>query len=224
MSARDAILGKVRQALHAAPHDAARREAVEERIARAPAGVIPERGQLPPADKIKLFCRMAEGLFATVARLKSHDDVPQAVMSYLRKKNLPASIRIGADPALSDLNWSALRTLEVRTGASNGTDLAGVSHAFAGVAETGTLVMLSGPDNPTTINFLPEHHIVVVDADAIRGDLETALAQVREKFGKGQMPRTVNLVSGPSRSGDIEQKLVLGAHGPRALHILVVGQ
>lgn len=115
------------------------------------------------------------------------------------------------------------RALEIKRGPSDGYDEAGVSHAFGGIAETGTLVMLSGVDNPTTINFLPEHHIVVVDAEAIDGDLETAIAKIRTRYGKGKMPRTVNLISGPSRSGDIEQKLVLGAHGPRALHLIVVG-
>jgi L-lactate dehydrogenase complex protein LldG len=62
----------------------------------------------------------------------------------------------------------------------------------------------------------------VVDAADIEGDLEAALERVRARFGKGNMPRTVNLISGPSRSGDIEQKIILGAHGPRALHLVVV--
>jgi L-lactate dehydrogenase complex protein LldG len=70
---------------------------------------------------------------------------------------------------------------------------------------------------------LPEHHIVVVNASDIAGDLETVLARVRKAHGKGSMPRTLNLVTGPSRSGDIEQKIILGAHGPRALHLIVVG-
>ena len=83
--------------------------------------------------------------------------------------------------------------------------------------------MVSGKDNPTTINFLPEHHIVVVDAADIDGDLEAVLAKIRKSYGKGKMPRTLNLISGPSRSGDVEQKIILGAHGPRALHIIVVG-
>jgi L-lactate dehydrogenase complex protein LldG len=98
-----------------------------------------------------------------------------------------------------------------------------VSHAFGGIAETGTLVMTSGKDNPSTINFLPEHHIVVINAKDVDGDMETVLAKVRKKFGKGVMPRTLNFITGPSRSGDIEQKIILGAHGPRALHIIVVG-
>ena len=114
------------------------------------------------------------------------------------------------------------RALEVATGRSAGDDEATVSLAEAGIAETGTLMFVSGAANPTTLNFLPEHHIVVVDAAAIDGDLETALARIRAGYGKGTMPRTVNFVTGPSRSGDIEQTMLLGAHGPRALHIVVV--
>ena len=223
MSARDSILSKVRASLKAEAGDQARRRKVMARLRKAPRGVIPARGQLPPAERTKLFCDMAEKLFATVDRLKRHEDVPKAVASWLRARNLPAEIRMGEDPRLEAMPWQGLRAFTVRRGASDGDDEAGVSYAFAGVAETGTVVMLSGPDNPSTINFLPEHHIVVVDAGSIEGDLEAALAGLRGRFGKGRMPRTVNLISGPSRSGDIEQKLVLGAHGPRALHLIVVG-
>jgi L-lactate dehydrogenase complex protein LldG len=91
------------------------------------------------------------------------------------------------------------------------------------VAETGTLVLVSGPDNPTTLNLLPDTHIVMIDADDIAGDYEAVWRRVRDTYGAGQAPRTVNLVTGPSRSADIEQTLILGAHGPRALHIFVVG-
>ena len=93
-----------------------------------------------------------------------------------------------------------------------------------GVAETGTLVMASGPDNPTTLNFLPDTHIVVVDAKDIAGDYETVWARVREKFGIDALPRAINMITGPSRSADIAQILILGAHGPRRLHVLVVGE
>jgi L-lactate dehydrogenase complex protein LldG len=91
------------------------------------------------------------------------------------------------------------------------------------VAETGTLVLTSGRDNPTTLNFLPDVHIVVVDAADVAADFETVLARLRERFGTGIMPRTVNMITGPSRSADIEQTLLLGAHGPRKLHVVVVG-
>ena len=64
---------------------------------------------------------------------------------------------------------------------------------------------------------------MAVAAADIVGDVETAWARLRERFGAGALPRTVSLITGPSRSGDIEQTLILGAHGPRALHIVVVG-
>jgi L-lactate dehydrogenase complex protein LldG len=223
MSSRDAILNRVRHSLGQPASDGVRQKAVADRLENAPQGVIPARGQLPPAGRVELFCTMAEKLFATVQRIARPEDVPAAVAEYLRGRNLPASIRMGGDPRLAALPWRKQRALEVKNGPSDGDDAAGVSHAAGGVAETGTLLMLSGAGNPTTINFLPEHHIVVIDAADIDGDLESAIAKVRQTFGKGKMPRTLNLISGPSRSGDIEQKLILGAHGPRALHILVVG-
>ncbi|MGC2780786.1 MAG: LUD domain-containing protein, partial [Bradyrhizobium sp.] len=81
-----------------------------------------------------------------------------------------------------------------------------------------------GPDNPTTLNFLPDNHIVVLDAATLAGDYESVLARLRDVFGTGRMPRTINMITGPSRSADIEQTLILGAHGPRRLHVIVVGE
>lgn len=223
MSGREAILNKVRAALGSAGGDASRRAAVAERIARAPRGIIPARGRLDDPAKVALFCGIAEKVAATVVRVKTADDVPKAVSHYLRQKNLAPAIRMGADRRLRRMPWQMQRALEIRSGPSDGDDEVGVSHALGGIAETGTVVLTSGGDNPTTINFLPEHHIVVIEAKDISGDLETVLARVRKVYGKGKMPRTVNLITGPSRSGDIEQKIILGAHGPRALHLIVVG-
>ena len=63
----------------------------------------------------------------------------------------------------------------------------------------------------------------MLKADAIVGGMEALWPLVRARQGKGEMPRSVNFITGPSRSADIEQKLLLGAHGPRALHIILVG-
>ena len=223
MSAREAILGRVRASLHAQTDPENRRKLVADRLEKAPKGIIPERGQLNPAARVELFRTMAKKLAATVETVASRDDVPDAVARYLRERNLPASFRMGDDERLAALPWHEQKSIEIKRGPSDGSDEVGVSHALGGVAETGTLVMVSGPENPSTINFLPEHHIVVVEASEIDGDFETAIGKVRGKFGKGEMPRTVNFISGPSRSGDIEQKIILGAHGPRALHVIVVG-
>ncbi len=224
MSGREAVLGKVRRALGSTGGDqAARRSAIGARLSRHEPNLIPARGQLDPAGRVQLFCAMAEKAAATVDRLSGPADIPVAVAAYLRRHNLPLSIRSGADPAIAALPWQVEPHLERRVGPSDGSDPVALSHAFGGVAETGTLVLLSGQDNPTTLNFLPDTHIVVIAAADVAGDYETVWQRVRQRYGAGALPRTVNFVTGPSRSADIEQTLILGAHGPRALHILVIG-
>jgi L-lactate dehydrogenase complex protein LldG len=222
MSARDIVLGKIRRSLGVSATEPRRNATVDDRLRKAPKGVIPARGALPPAGQIALFMKMAAAVSATVEQVADETAIPAAVAAYLRDRNLPAALRMGDDPLLNGLGWN--RTpIEVRHGPSDGTDAVGLSHALAGVAESGTLVLTSGRENPTTINFLPETHVVVLRAADIAGDYETVWARLRASHGKGYLPRTVNFVTGPSRSADIEQTLLLGAHGPRRLHILVVG-
>ena len=224
MSGRDAVLGRIRRALGVSGEEATRKALVEGRLAVPLPNIIPARGQLPQAERVELFCRLAEKVAATVRRLERPAEVPAAVAEHLRRHNLPLQVRTGADPAIAALPWETEPHLERLVGPSDGGDPVSLSHAFAGVAESGTLILLSGPDNPTTLNFLPDTHIVMVRADDIAGDYESVWRRLRGIHGHGALPRTVNFVTGPSRSADIEQTLILGAHGPRALHILVVGQ
>lgn len=224
MSGRDAILSKIRQSLGVDGADAGRRAIVISRLDGAPRGIIPERGRLPDAERTALFCRMAEAVSATVSRVAANEAIPDAIASYMRDQNLPAAIRMGGDPRLTTLPWHNVPQIELSRGPSNGDDAVAVSHAAAGVAESGTLVLVSGADNPTTLNFLPDTHIVVIRAEDIVGDYETVWPRLRLRYGKGVMPRTVNFITGPSRSADIEQTLLLGAHGPRRLHVVVVDQ
>ena len=221
MSARDDIYANIRRSLGVNGSEKIRQQMVADRLERSPKGVIPQRGQVSGAERIALFKTMVETALATVTEVASAAEVPQSIALFLRNHNLPATLRMGDDPRLKTMPWSET-TLEVAHGPSEGRDLNAVSHAFGGVAETGTLVMVSGPDNPSTLNFLPDNHIVVVAAEEIGGDYETVLGRIREVYGKGNMPRTVNFITGPSRSADIEQTLLLGAHGPRRLHIVVV--
>ena len=218
---RDDVFATIRRSLGVSGRERIRRDIVADRLQRAPTGVVPQRGQGEDSERLAVFRREAEAAFATVTEVESSADVPRAVADYLRGHNVPAAVRMGDDPRLKDLPW-AETALEISRGRSEGGDLNAVSHAFGGVAETGTLVMVSGPENPSTLNFLPDNHIVVVAAKDIAGDYETVFARVREAYGKGEMPRTVNFITGPSRSADIEQTLLLGAHGPRRLHIVVV--
>jgi L-lactate dehydrogenase complex protein LldG len=220
MSARDAILGRVRRSLGVSGTDTARRAAVADRLARSPVGVIPARGQLPHEEGVALFIRMAKLAHSTVLRLPPAQ-APAAVAEALARAGVPLTVKTGTDPRLAALPWDST-PLEVRRGKPSPDDLAAVSFAESGIAETGTLVLLSGPDNPTLLSFLTVIHVIVVEAATIVGDPETAMATVQRLFGKGRMPRAVHFITGPSRSGDIEQTMYLGAHGPRSLIVLVL--
>lgn len=221
MTSRDTILSSIRRSLAVKGDERIRASIAEDRLDRSPKGVIPARAQLDAPAKLRLFIEKAEGVQTTVARVATAKDVPGEVARYLRDNNLPAALRMGDDPRLSTMPWKET-SVDVSKGRSHGLDLSAISHAESAVAETGTLALVSGHENPTTLNFLPDNHIVVLNAADLVSDLETIWQRIRKKFGKGEMPRTVNFITGPSRSGDIEQTILLGAHGPRALHIVVV--
>ncbi|MFL5127007.1 MAG: lactate utilization protein C [Microvirga sp.] len=220
-TARTDIFSSIRRSLAVKGDERTRLQIVAERLDRAPKGVIPARGQVSGEALVEVFRAQAEAALATVRVVDSVAEVPRAVAEFLRDHNLPATLRMGDDPRLKAMPWGET-ALEMSQGRSDGSDLNAVSHALAGVAESGTAVMVSGPENPSTLNFLPDNHIVVIAAKDIAGDYERVFAKLRATYGKGQMPRTVNFITGPSRSGDIEQTLLLGAHGPRRLHLVVV--
>jgi L-lactate dehydrogenase complex protein LldG len=223
MSMRDAVLANIRRSLNVTGEEASRRMAVADRLAAAPAGIVPQRGQGDEAKRTATFRLEAERAAASVAEVESPADVPAEIARFLRDNNLPALLRMGEDARLAAMPWVAT-ALEISHGPSEGDDLNAVSAALAGVAESGTLALASGPDNPTTLNFLPDNHFVVVAASDILADYESVWRKLRARYGKGEMPRTLNLITGPSRSADIEQTLLLGAHGPRRLHIVIVKQ
>lgn len=221
MSARDEILANIRRSLRVTGAEGPRRAAVQARLSGTPRGVVPARGQIDRKERIGLFKKMAEGAFASVAIVQSASDVPAEAARWLRDNNLPATLRMGDDLRLAAMPWGDT-TVEIAHGPSDGHDLNAVSHAFAGVAESGTLILTSGPENPSTLNFLPDNHVVVLSATDLEGDYESVFDHLRRVYGKDQMPRTVNMITGPSRSADIAQTMLLGAHGPRKLHIVVV--
>ncbi len=222
MSARETVLTSIRHALGVTGTEAPRRKEVADRMRDHPRGVIPQRGQLPDAERIALCLEKIEAVASTTERIPSLSELPAAVANYLRANNLPLAVKRGSDPRLAAVHWEYEPVLMVSVGASDGKDLAAISYAYGAAAETGTLVLLSGPENPTTLNFLPDNHIVVVAAGTIAGDYETVLARLREERGAEDLPRAINLVTGPSRTADIEQTLILGAHGPRRLHVIVL--
>jgi L-lactate dehydrogenase complex protein LldG len=221
-SSRDAVLARVRERLGVRGDEPGRRGLVQSRLRNPKANLIPERAQKSKSEAIKLFQTMLEKAGAKVSRVRALKTLPEAIAAALRENNLPLRVRLGADPFFDGLRAEP-GLLELQTGPAGANDAVGLSHAIAGAAETGTLFLVSGPDNPSTLNFLPETHAVVILASDIAGSYEEGWAKLRAIYGSGTMPRTVNLISGPSRTADIEQTIVMGAHGPRNLLVLIAG-
>jgi len=217
---RDAVLGRIRRGLgRNGPVEGTQRAALETRLRAHARGIIPDRTARDRRGLADLFVGMAETVQATTTRVASAADVPDAVAAYLAQHNLGSDIRMAPDEQLDDIPWHERPTLSITRGGSDGSDEVGVTAAFAAVAETGTLMLHSGPASPTTLNFLPDNHVVVLRESQIQRAYEDGWDLLRKK---GALPRTVNFVTGPSRSGDIEQMLMLGAHGPRRLHIVLI--
>jgi L-lactate dehydrogenase complex protein LldG len=225
MSARDQILGGIRKSLGRGPLNDAAAAPLRRRLNEHPSNLIPARTKSLNAEGLAtMFKFFAEEADATVTRVPDAASVPLAVTEYLASRNLPAEAVRSPDAALDAYPWSEVPLLRMHKGRATGEDAVSITPAFAAVAESGTVMLTSGADRPTTLNFLPGTHIVVLRKDQIVGDYEQAWQRLRKTAdARGEaMPRAVNLVTGPSRTGDIEQKLQLGAHGPIRLHIVIV--
>lgn len=224
---RTQILGRVRAALDVVGEQAHRQAAADKRLSARQANLIPARGQLPLPERVALFAEKAVAADATVDRVADPAAVPAAIADYLRRSNRPLRIRRAPDPELDRYPWAKEPLLAVEAGKAESTDETSVTGALCGIAETGTLMLESGETRPTTLNFLPETHIVVLHASQVVASYEDGWVLLRgqgaSRSGR-EMPRTVNFITGPSRSADIEQTLQLGAHGPRQLHIVIVGE
>jgi len=164
-------------------------------------------------DLLGSFLAQLEAAAATFERVEHTGAIGNCVLAYRRRMANGGPTTIA--PGLRDLDWPA--ELAVEFGSSDGRASLAVSPALAGVAETGSLALTSAPETPTRLNFLPDHHLVVLDPAQILPHLEDVWTCLGSK-----MPRAVNLVTGPSRTADVEQTIQLGAHGPRCLHVLLV--
>ncbi|MFN6954605.1 MAG: lactate utilization protein C [Acetobacteraceae bacterium] len=223
---RDAILGAIRRGLKRGPLPPDQAAMLKGRIAAHPRHIIPARSRLPRPEQVSLFVRNVEKEFGTVARLPDEAAIPAAIAEYLAQQNLPPALVAAPHPEIAALPWAERPLLQVEHRAARDTDAVSFQHAFAAIAETGTLMFPSARERPTTLNILAETEIVLLRASRIVGAYEDAwdLLRAENEDGKtgGFMPRNVMLVTGPSRSADIEQTLELGAHGPRRLHVLLV--
>jgi L-lactate dehydrogenase complex protein LldG len=221
VSAREAVLGRIRLALPREPDEAETATAeVRRRLEGHPRNLVPARGQLDREGRVQLFMQLARAVMTDVQRLATLEEVPAAVTAYLRRHNLPQKLVMAPELMLDRCHWESQPLLRIRRGTAIDADAVGVTLAIAGVAETGTLVLASAGERPTLLAYLPETSVVVLAADWIEASYEEAWESVRAM--PGGVPRSVNFITGPSRTADIAQKLELGAHGPRRLLVLVV--
>lgn len=214
------MLGAIRRGLRRGPLPADQAAMLRSRVNGHPRQIIPARARLSHQDQVGLFVANVEKEFGSVTRVADAAAVPGAVTAYLAAQNLPTSVVMAPHPELRAIPWSLRPLLAIREGRAEATDLVSVQHGFAAIAETGTLMLPSAPERPTTLNVLADTEIVVVRTSRLVGAYEEAWDLLRAECHG--MPRSVMLVTGPSRSADIEQTLELGAHGPRRLHVVLV--
>jgi len=216
-AARRSILARIRaaQGRGAAP-EAPEREAVADYLARHPEGPRPPLED----DLVARFVREARKMSTTVDEVESLAAAPAAAGRYLAERGLTKqAVAWQTLDSPSTFDWAAAG-LSVEFRKPEDRDLVGLTGCFCATAETGTLVLLSSPQTWASGALLPETHIAVVPASRIVAGHEDAFALIRAE--RGELPRAVNFVSGPSRTGDIEQTIVLGAHGPYRVHVVVV--
>ncbi len=217
MGSREDILNRVRAGLRRDGRNAAvAREEMQDALTsrrHGPKPVIDSDSQA----LLRRFRLKSERQSSTVDSVTRDAEVPAAVACYLTAMDLPISAVIW--PALAGLDWTAAG-LRVEARDARDADLVGITGCFCAVAETGTLMLCSAPAQPATVSLLPETHIAIVHAARILPYMEDAWALARKELGA--LPRAVNFISGPSRTGDIEQTIVLGAHGPYRVHLIIV--
>ncbi len=213
MTARDNILARIRaaQGRSGAPGED-ERAAVRTHIRAHPEGPRPASDW----ELVARFRERALSLASTWDEIGSDCEIPAAIAAYLRKNSLP--LRAVCWPEFIGLDWAG-SGLEVEARNARGDDLVGITGAFCAIAETGTLMTLSGPRTPAAVSLLPETHIAVVSKTRIVRGMEDAWALLRAE--SEHLPRAVNFISGPSRTADIEQTVTLGAHGPYRVHIIL---
>ncbi|MBT8420880.1 MAG: lactate utilization protein [Gammaproteobacteria bacterium] len=216
--ARVAILSRVRESLgwDNSTTPLPIREALAVRFASSPKAIRPAIPEKDPWDR---FVAKLTAVAGEVVRVPKLAEVPKVIIQHLDRHGLPYRLVTTRDTIVTNIPWP--KGITLHHGVATDTDRVSVTGAFAAVAESGTLVLCSGEHTPTTLNFLPEDHIVVVRADQLVSYMEEVWTRIRAAFPS--WPRTVNFITGPSRTADIEQTMQLGAHGPRRLLVIVVG-
>ena len=213
--ARQNILEKIRQANQHVPQvDSS--GIVSERLQRHPRGPHPQWNE----DLLTRFTHKVEQAAASYADVKTDQDIVNAVMAYLAEHSLEEKLVRTFTPILNELNWPA--SMQVETRAATSLDMVVLVEADAAIAETGSVVICSSENTPVSLNFLPDHYLCVVRKNSIVNTMEDIWDPIRQN--SPMLPRAINIITGPSRTADVEQIIQMGAHGPRRVHLLLLDQ
>lgn len=166
----------------------------------------------------KQFITKITNAEATVTRVRTYSELPAAILDYLLSNDIDKKLVVALTKELSQLEWQKDISTEYRI--ANTTDSTSLCHAYAGIAETGSLVLCSSKETPVSLNFLPDNCICVLELKRIYRNIEDIWDLIRQELK--ETPRTINFITGPSRTADVEQTIQLGAHGPRRLHVIII--
>lgn len=206
-SDRETILARIRGARQSEETAAANR------LRGRPLGPQPAGAS---GTRLEVFTQRLETAAATWTHAADGPGAVEAISNYLNEKGVSGPPIAADHPALRALPWPDGQRPAVEQ--ARGDTPAALTVASLGIAETGSLVLCAGPQTPTRLNFLPDILICLLASDALVDHLEDAWAWLR---ARGPLPRAVNLITGPSRTADVEQTIQLGAHGPRHLHVVL---
>jgi L-lactate dehydrogenase complex protein LldG len=207
----------------------------EEILQRLRAGARPEAAALPQPWRSRrafpdLAAQFARALLAAKGEVRQVDDWATAVAETIRLLTELGAARVvvdgGGERPLTDIPWSTLApTIQfTQPGAADWRDHCatadvGLSGAVAALAETGTIIVQSGPGQSRLATLLPPIHIALLPGERLLPDL-FAWTQARQPAP----PANFTLISGPSKTADIEQTLSIGVHGPKRLVVLLVAE
>ncbi|MFZ9038557.1 MAG: LutC/YkgG family protein [Gammaproteobacteria bacterium] len=214
-AAREQVLARIRTALGRGEPDPERTTELRERIAQHPRHIEPAFGETPR----QRFRQKLEAAEASFAELETLDAVAAEIERYLEAHGAEKRIATSGDDLLRAIEWPA--SVDAQPWVAGSDHRVSLTMAYCGIAETGSLLLVSGEQNPTCLNFLPDYHVVLIKAEQLVLRMEDAWDSLRASTR--QMPRSVNFISGPSKTADVEQTVEYGAHGPRCLHVILVG-
>ncbi len=213
-SAREQVFGDIRQSL--AKLGSSVRDTAQTEYDRIMSTDTPS----PVVDGLLVdnFLTKHGAVHGTSKIVGNYAEVPGAVREFLDTHDLPSKMIMGSSQFLEDFDWPDHWQIETRV--ARKTDNVSVTDAVCAIAETGTIMLVSSPTASSTHAFVPENHVVIINAGEVVRHLDDALRLASSKIDN----RTsgVHMVTGPSKTADVEQTIQYGAHGPRRLHVIIV--